>query len=372
MSALTVPRAIALSLASFGLFSLGCETTSSSSGTRYPQQPGYGQPGQYQGYPPGQAPPPGQYPPGQYPPGQPPPGPGYPPNQAPPPQSGPATPLPAVGYDPINADDILFMRGRAQAVVQELVAALPQNFKQRVNGIPLAVDDTPGEVNAFAACTSGGKSLMAITDGLLDIEGHLAQARATDEVFGTNKTDEYIAFLAKHQKPKAPLVHTGPDFIPPAYQNDPRKVKRQHELLDEQIAFVLGHELAHHYLGHLPCTAGGNVTAAEVGHVLSSAVPLFNQPNELGADWNGTQNVLSAGAKRAPAYKWTEGGGLLTMRFFSGLDQMSPIDIVFSFERSHPPPQIRVPTIQQSAAQWRSGGGHSSSPIPFPIPGFGL
>jgi hypothetical protein len=257
-------------------------------------------------------------------------------------------------------------------VIQELIAALPQNFKQRVNGIPLAVDDTPGEVNAFAACTGGGKSLMAITDGLLDIEGHLAQARATDEVFGTRKTDEYIAFLAKNQKPKAPIVHTGPDFIPPAYQTDPRKVKRQHELLDEQIAFVLGHELAHHYLGHLPCTAGGNVTASEVSIVLSSAVPLFNQPNELGADWNGTQNVLSAGAKRAPGYRWTEGGGLLTMQFFSGLDQMSPIDVVFSFERSHPPPQIRIPTIQQSASQWRSGGGHSSSPMPFPIPGFGF
>ena len=376
-------RTFGSSLVAAGLLVLGCEYSSSSSGTRYPQQqpppPGYGAPpGQYQGYPPGQAPPPGGYPPGQAPPGQYPPG-QYPPNQPPPagappgqPGGAPATPLPSVPYDPINADDVNFLRDRAQAILQELVAALPANHKQKVQGIPLVMDDTPNEVNAFAACTKGGKSLMAITDGLLDIEGHLAQAKATDEIFGTNKTDEYIQFIAKNQKPKAPIVHTGAGFIPPAHQGDPRKVKRQHELLDEQVAFVLGHELAHHYLGHLPCTAGGGVTAAEVGHVLAGAIPIFNQPNELGSDWNGAQNLLSAGAKRAPQYKWTEGGGLLTMRFFAGLDQMSPVDIVFGFERSHPPPQVRVPVIQQAASQWKSGGGQQSSPFPFPIPGFGF
>lgn len=372
MPALKRPRRTAVrALFCAGLMTLGCEYSSSSSGTRYPQQqppPGYG-PG-YQGYPPGQAPP-GQYPPGQAPPGQ------YPPGQAPqgqqPPPGQAQPPLPPVAYDPLNADDINFMRGRAQIIIQELIAALPQSYRQRVQGIPLVVDDTVGEVNAFAACTGGGKSLMAITDGLLDIENHLAQARATDELFGTNKTSEYIAFIAKNQKPKQPIAHMGAGFIPPAQASDGRKVKRQHELFDEQVAFVLGHELAHHYLGHLPCTAGGNVTSAEVSHVLSSALPIFNQPNELGADWNGTQNVLSAGSKRvAPSYKLTEGGGLLTMRFFEGLDQMSPIDIVFGFERSHPPPAIRVPTIQQAAGQWRSGGGHQSSPLPFPIPGFGL
>jgi hypothetical protein len=353
---------------------LGCETSSRSSQTQYPQQPpppGYGPPGGYQGYPPGAYPPPGGqppppgYPPAGYPPQQPPPG--QPPPGQPPPGQPP--PGPPVAYDPINADDIFFLRGRAQALLQELVAALPPDRKQRVSGIPLVVDDAVGEVNAFAACTKGGKALMAISDGLLDIEGHLAQTKATDEVFGTRKTDEYIAFIAKNQRPKQPIVHPSQDFIPPAYQTDARKVRRQHELLDEQIAFVLGHELAHHYLGHLPCTAGGNVTAAEISHVLSGALPIFNQPNELASDWNGTENLLTAGKNRV-GYKLTEGGGLLTMRFFAGLDQLSPVDILFGFERSHPPPQIRVPTIQQAAANWRSSGGQGG--FPFPIPGFGF
>jgi hypothetical protein len=44
---------------------------------------------------------------------------------------------------------------------------------------------------------------------------------------------------------------------------------------------------------------------------------------------------------------------------------------VFSFERSHPPPQLRTPIIQQTANNWRRGGGQSGAsplPIPFPLP----
>ena len=135
-----------------------------------------------------------------------------------------------------------------------------------------------------------------------------------------------------------------------------RRVSRQHQIYDEEVAFVLGHELAHHYLGHLPCTAGGGLNPGDISRVLASAVPVFNQPNELAADINGTNNLLAAGAKRTD-YRWTEGGGLLTMQFFAGLDQLSPVDILFGFERSHPPPALRTPVIQQTAAAWRATGG---------------
>jgi Zn-dependent protease with chaperone function len=141
---------------------------------------------------------------------------------------------------------------------------------------------------------------------------------------------------------------------------DARKVKRQHELYDEEGAFVLGHEMAHHYLGHLPCTAG-NVTASEVGMVLTSVVPAFNQVNETAADTAGVHNVLNAGRNRTD-YHWTEGGALLTMRFFAGMDQWSPVDILFAFESTHPPPQVRIPIIQQTAAGWRATGG---APLPW-------
>ncbi|MBX3182491.1 MAG: M48 family metalloprotease [Polyangiaceae bacterium] len=256
--------------------------------------------------------------------------------------------------DPINLVDIGFLRSRAQSIIAELTAALEPSKQARVRGIPLLVDDTPGEVNAFAGCING-RSMMAITDGLLDIESHLAQARANDELFGTRKVDEYIAFLAQHQRPGQPIVRPAPGFFNPTQQVDGRRVARQHQLLDEQVAFVLGHELAHHYLGHLPCTAqDGPLSPGDIGRVLSGAVPLFNQPNEIAADVEGTQNVLGAGRARQ-SYQWTEGGGLLTMQFFAGMDRMSPVDILFSFERSHPPPQLRIPIIQQTASNFRGG-----------------
>jgi hypothetical protein len=270
------------------------------------------------------------------------------------PQAG-VQPLPAVAYDPINANDLNFLRGRAQNALNELTANLPPLQQSRVRGIPLIVDNEVGEVNAFAACTSDGKSAMAISDGMLDIAGHLAQARAIDELFGQRKVDEYIAFIARNQRPKAPIVQPPPGFFDPVQTTDGRKVQRQHQVLDEQLAFILGHELAHHYLGHLPCTAG-NVTASELGRVLTDVVPAFNQPNELAADMAGVNNLLTTGARRQ-SYRFTETGALLTMQFFAGVDQMSPIDILFGFERSHPPSAIRTPVIQQTAATFRATGG---------------
>jgi hypothetical protein len=217
-------------------------------------------------------------------------------------------------------------------------------------------------VNAFAAC-SNGKAAMAITDGLLDISAHLAQAKATDEIFGTQKLDPYITMIAQNQRPGQPIVHPAPGFFDPQQQIDGRKVARQHQLLEEQLAFILGHELGHHYLGHLPCTAQGGLNTAELGAVLSNVVPGFNQPNELAADVAGTNNLLTAG-KRRTANQFTEGGALLTMTFFSGLDRLTPNDIIFGFERSHPPPQLRSPVISQTAATWRATGGQ---PLVFPF-----
>jgi hypothetical protein len=240
--------------------------------------------------------------------------------------------------------------------MQELVAALPDVAKQRVQGIPLAIDDTPGEVNAFAACDKGA-AVMVVTDGLLDIAAHLAQARANDDVFGSRKVDDYIRFIAQTQKPNRPIAPPPRGFFDPAQQADARRVARQHDMLDEMLGFVLGHELAHHHLGHLPCTGGaGFLGSGNLLRGLSENVPLFNQPNEIAADTAGTDTILTAGARRS-GYHLTEGGALLMMQFFASSDQISPEDILFGFERTHPPPAIRTPIIQQTANLWRATGG---------------
>ena len=329
------------------LMSTGCQKSSRST-TRYPPPPP----------PAGQAPGPGQPTP---PPGQPAPTGGAP--GAPPAGTAPPAPPYAAAGDPINNVNLAWMRNRAQTVLTELVAALDPGPRGRVGNIPLIVDDTVGEVNAFAACTSSGRAAMAISDGLLEIQGRLAQAQAIDELFRSHKADEYIRLVASQQRPGQPIVQPPPGFFDANQNADPRKLERQHQIYEEELAFVLGHELAHHYLGHLPCTAaGGALTGSEINAVLSSAVPAFNQGNEVAADVNGVNNVLNAG-KRRSGYRWTEGGASLSMRFFAGLDQFSVVDIVFAFERSHPPPALRQPIIQQAAAGWRTLGGRSL-PVP--------
>ena len=203
---------------------------------------------------------------------------------------------------------------------------------------------------------------MAVTDGMLEIMAWLAMSLAHDELFQTRKTDEYIRFIAVNLTPERPIPRPA-GFFPAATRDDGRKVQRQHVVFEEELAFVLGHELAHHHLGHLPCTGNpGLLGSGDLARLLSNQIPLFNQPNEGAADLAGTTNVLDAGVRRGGAH-WTEGGGLLTMRFFSGLEGTA--SILLAFQHSHPPPQIRVPLIQQSAAYWRRNG------VGIPVPRVG-
>jgi len=264
--------------------------------------------------------------------------------------------------DPINLVDINWLRSQAGVIMGELIQALPANKQSIVRDIPFVADPTPGEVNAFAACDDQGLPLMAITDGLLEVESYIAQYKANDEIFGTRKLDEYLRLLAQQGGFARPPI----GFVDPGQQIDPRKVERQHQLFDEQVGFVLGHELGHHHLGHLGCTAnaGGSrgVNPADLGRLLSRALPVFNQPNEIAADIAGTNNVLDAGARRQGVYRLTEGGAVLTLQFFANLDQLTPATIVFNFERTHPHPLVRLPVVQQTAASWRMTGGN---PNPF-------
>lgn len=321
-----------------------------------------------------------------WPPGQPPPSgyqPGYPqgPGQTPgvptaaPQPTAPAIPpagsLPAVPNDPLNFLDAGYMRQQAQSVLGELVAALPATQRGNVQAIPLSFEGKPGEVNAYAACTASGKALLAVTDSLLEVEAQMARAKATDEVFGTRKLDALLRFIAQNQRPNQALVRPPAAFWDANQDIDGRKVQRQHGIFEEAVAFVLGHELAHHYLQHTGCVGRPDVpvTPQDIGRLLSGAVPVFNQPNEVAADTQGTYNLLTAGSKRG-TYRWTENGALLTLTFFDAIRDLSPLEsVIFAFELSHPDPTIRIPIVQQAANGWRAGGGAAPS-FPFQIPGF--
>jgi hypothetical protein len=271
-----------------------------------------------------------------------------------PPTSAPAQ---AIGDDAINRADTVFQRLRVTAIVAELIAALDGSIRSRVDRLPVTFDPNQSDINAFATCTKTGKATIAITDGLLILSAYLAQLQALDEILSTRHLDDYVTYVAKNQKPNTPILAPPANWLPAEMRNQATKVTRQQQLNDEILAFVMGHELGHHYLNHLPCTSILPLDASEIGILLTDVVPAFNQPNEMAADVAGVRNVLEAGRRR-PTYHLTEGGALLTLRFFRALDQASPGDL-FNFERTHPPPSLREPIVQTAAAAFRAGSGIS-------------
>jgi hypothetical protein len=261
-------------------------------------------------------------------------------------------PPPFYGFDPISSGSLQFLNGRSTQVVSELIANLDATTQGRVRNIPIVYDPNASEVNAYASCAQSGKSAVTVTNGLELLAAHLAEAQAVDDLYGSRRVDDYIRLVVQYQQQGQMVVAPPVGFYSPAQLADPRKQSREQQIFDEEIAFVLGHELAHHYLNHLPCTSILPLDASEIGQVVTGVVPMFNQPYEAAADVGGINNVLRTGAQRA-GYHFTEGGALLTMRFFAGLDQSSPIDI-FTFERTHPPPSVREPVIRTAAQVFRS------------------
>jgi predicted Zn-dependent protease len=176
--------------------------------------------------------------------------------------------------------------------------------------------------------------------------------------------------VARDQKPGQPIVAPPAGLVDPAQHVDPRKVARQHQLLEEQLAFVLGHELGHHHLGHTGCANGQSgdraINLGDLARIASKVVPVFNQPNEVAADYVGVDNLIAAGARR-PGYHWTEQGALLTLAFFSRLDQLTAQKLFLSFADSHPNPALRVGPVKQEAARFRASGGVWWQP-PLPMP----
>jgi hypothetical protein len=264
-------------------------------------------------------------------------------------------PPPFYGFDPISSGTLQFLNNRSTQVVGELIANLDTTTQGRVRNIPIVYDPNVAEVNAYASCTQSGKAAVTVTNGLELAAAHLAEAQAVDELYGSRRVDDYISLVAKNQKQGQIVIAPPLGFYSPAQLIDPRKQSREQQVFDEEIGFVIGHELAHHYLNHLPCTSILPLDAAEIGQVVTSAVPMFNQPYETAADVGGINNVLRTGAQRT-GYHFTEGGALLTMRFFAGLDQASPAG-VFTFDRTHPPPSVREPVIRTAAQVFRATNG---------------
>lgn len=269
--------------------------------------------------------------------------------------NGTTTAAPPIADDPIGRVDIAYQRQRVTTVYGELIAALDADARSRVERLPLTFDPDRNNVNAFASCSRTGKATIAITDGLLVLTAYLVQLRATDEVSGSNRLDEYVLKVARQQTQNTPPLAPEPSWVSVEPRLQAAKLARQSQLNDEVFAFVIAHELGHHYLNHLPCTSVLPLDASEMGILLTGVVPAFNQPAEMAADVAGTRNVLLAGQRRTNM-RLSENGALLTMKFFGALDRATPGD-VFNFERTHPPPSLREPIITSTAQTFRATSG---------------
>jgi hypothetical protein len=246
-------------------------------------------------------------------------------------------------------------RAEVRAVLAELVAVLPAAQKAKVQNIPLVFETDETEINAFAGCENGAP-FMATTEGFnLAVEA-IAQTRATDELFGTQTYEAYATGIkAKLAKGQSPALPAG--IIPAQHVNDAKRQSRAREIYGDIVAFTMGHELAHHYLGHTGCANGQPATPgpnpAILGHLATKIVPVLNQPVELASDNAGCRNTLTAGRARRPGFEWSEVGGLMLFDFFGRLEADAPMIAKVAFLRTHPESKVRIPFVQATAKQWR-------------------
>lgn len=297
-------------------------------------------------------------------------------NNANAPRQTDATPLAAGSIDATGAFTVPFMQAEARQILAQLVGSLAPAQQQRVASIPLNFIANPAEVNAAAGCTRSGSSFMVITQGILMLNAALAEAKAVDEVANSTLRDDYTRGMIERVRRQMPVAGLAPGSVPANLAMNPQKLARQRFLFDAATAFILGHELAHHYRGHTGCANVGRAQdqaaeAEDMHRAVSRLAPLFNQPGEMEADTWGIVDVLDAGARR-PQGRWNDDGAALSLDFFSQLENLAGSSPLLLFVRSHPPSALRRPVVQLAASQWRNGQRPSANnnglPLPIPIP----
>ena len=247
------------------------------------------------------------------------------------------------------------MHSEVRNVLDELIGHLPTTAAARVKGIPLKLDPSPTDMNAYAGCDAQGKPFLAGTEGLLHAIFAIAETKACDEIDGAHSYEAYMAAITPvltAQTPGSPQLP--PNVLPAQCVIDPRVLSRAHEQFDDIAAFTFGHELAHHYLGHTGCAINDSPFTqgvATVEHLSQQLIPAVNQPNEIAADTAGLYNVMDTGRARRPRFEYTEKGGMELLDFFARLEGSGGGAI--SFSRSHPPSATREGWVRTAATTWR-------------------
>ena len=263
---------------------------------------------------------------------------------------------------------------RTSEVHRELVESLFPDQRARIAEIPFHVVNDRAEPNAAAGCSESRAPMLMITSAMVVVCASSAEARAYDELAGTSTLEAYATSLVEDLRASRSVRAIDRALIAGPMANDPRKLAREVQLFDEQIAFILGHELAHHYRGHMGCAAQGGTTASareaeDLQRGLANAASPLEQPFEVEADVWGITNVLERGRARTGGI-WNEEGALLSLEVFRHFGPLAAGGLDPGvFLSTHPPSELRAPVVSQAALMYRPG----QPPLPIPtIDGQGI
>ncbi|MFO0685873.1 MAG: hypothetical protein U0234_27690 [Sandaracinus sp.] len=282
----------------------------------------------------------------------------------PPPDYATLAPAPPGSTDASGAMTMPFLRTEVTSVIDEVRSHLPPEHRARVEHVPFHIVDDPVEPNAAAGCAPASRApMIMITTPMLVICAATAEARAYDELAGTNTYETYASSILDMIR-RGSIRGLAPGQASGPLATDPRKLARQRQLFDEQVAFILGHEMAHHYRGHTGCAPGGAASAAQAEALqreLADTAPPLEQPFEVEADMWGITSVLEAGHERAGGH-WSDEGALLSLDTFRHLGEMTTDSLPLVFLSTHPPSLVRAPIVEQVARSWTPG----RAPLPEP------
>lgn len=279
---------------------------------------------------------------------------------------------PAGAVDAAGAITQGWAEARTSALHAELLESVFADQRARVQAIPFHVVSDRQEPNAAAGCSERRAPMLMITSAMVTVCAASAEARAYDELAGTNTLETYAQALLDDLRSGRAVRPLDRSLVTGPIASDPRKLAREIHLYDQQVAFILGHELAHHYRGHTGCAEAGATTASareaeDLQRGLANAASPLEQPFEVEADVWGITNVLERGRARTGG-AWSEEGALLSLEVFRHFGPLAQGGLAAGgmdpgvFLSTHPPSELRAPVVQQAAAMYRPG----QPPLPIP------
>jgi hypothetical protein len=281
----------------------------------------------------------------------------------PPPDPNTLAPMPPDATDASGLMTIAFLERETESIYRELLGGLTPEHRARVTGIPFHVMDERIEPNAAAGCApSSGAPMVFITHAMLVVAAATSEARAYDELAGTRTYETYADALGPMMGSSRPVSGLAPGTLTGEHARSRTRLARARHLFDQQIAFILGHELAHHYRGHTGCAGRGAASREEdeaLARTLAGTVSMFQQPFEVEADSWGITSVLEVGHTRAGG-RWNQEGALISLDTFRRIAGVT--DLRGAFLSTHPPSELRAPIVTQVAGLWSPG----RAPLPEP------